>query len=62
MKTAHAWRLLRPDGRPTCIILTLPDTADGDLVALVASAAKRHGVELEPIQPDEPLDASGRAA
>jgi hypothetical protein len=50
---AYAWRVIREDGSPTSIVVTLADDADARVVSLVRSAAERSGVLLEPIQLDQ---------
>lgn len=56
----YVWRVLR-DGQPTRLTLHLADTADKETAALVIAAARRQGVELEPVYPPD-LDPDELAA
>ena len=49
----YAWRVLRSDGKPTSIVITLSDTQDASVVAAVHRAAQLNGVELEALPLDE---------
>jgi hypothetical protein len=54
-RPAVAWRVLR-DGEPTAVTLHLADDSEAEQVkvaALVCAAARRAGVELEPVWPDD---------
>jgi hypothetical protein len=48
----YAWRVLR-DGKPTALTVHLADDADAEVAALVIAAARRQGVELEPLYPPD---------
>lgn len=49
MKIKYAWRVLRPNGTPSSVIVTLVDVQDSPTVNLIRTAAERHGVVLEPL-------------
>jgi hypothetical protein len=46
------WRVLR-DGQPTALLIHLEDSADLETAQLVLAAARRQGVELEPVWPED---------
>ena len=57
---SYVWRVTR-NGQPTAVLLHLVDDVDGETAALVISAARAQGVELEPVWPP-PLPPLASAA
>lgn len=49
----YAWRVLRSDGSPSSIIVTLSDAQDASVVAAVHEAARANDVQLEPLPLDD---------
>ena len=49
----YAWRVLDLAGEPTSIVVTLDDSADSQTAALVIAAARRQGIDLQPVYPPD---------